>query len=76
MLVRSAFLVMSFYAAGHPHFDGARPAVLDKPFIAFHADINSMARDGIRTVSLIEATYSFRFLSGLRAQLAPHPTER
>ncbi|MEI8146227.1 MAG: hypothetical protein WCH83_12260, partial [Alphaproteobacteria bacterium] len=50
------------YAIGHPHFDGARPIVLDKPFTAFHRDVNLVARDGLSVIGTLDGARRMEYL--------------
>lgn len=47
-------MMLAVYAVGHPVFEGARPAMLDKPLVAFHRDVNAVAKDGLSMFGAIE----------------------
>ena len=69
-MFRGTFLVLTVYAMGHPHFDAARPAVLDKPLMAFHKDVNSVARDGMKVLGAFDGARKMEYLAPLSAALA------
>jgi hypothetical protein len=68
-MFRGTFIVLAVYAVGHPHFDGARPAVLDKPLTAFHKDVNSVARDGMKVLGAFDGARRWEFLAPVSAAL-------
>jgi hypothetical protein len=74
-MFRGAFIVLAFYAVGHPHFDGARPAVLDKPLTAFHKDVNHVARDGMKVLGAFDGARRMDYLAPLSAALARTPKQ-
>ena len=68
-MFRSLFVVLGFYAVGHPHFDGARPAVFDKPLTAFHKDVNQVARDGLKVIGTLDGARRMDYLAPISAAL-------
>ena len=59
---RSLLAGIVVYAYGHPHFDGYRPAALDRPLQAFHVEVNQAARDGRRVLGTLDDARSMRYL--------------
>ena len=59
---RTAFLAALAYGYGHPVLEHYRPAVLDRPMQAFHAEVNNVAREGYRAVSTLDNTRVGRLL--------------
>jgi hypothetical protein len=52
------------YAYGHPHFDGYRPAALDRPLQAFYVEVNQSAHDGRRVLATLDDARAMRYLKG------------
>jgi hypothetical protein len=42
------------YAYGYPVFNGYRPARLDRALLAFHAEVNGVARSGQATLAQLD----------------------
>jgi hypothetical protein len=61
---RTLFAAVTVYACGHPHFDGYRPVVLDRPFQEFHQVVNEAARDGRKVIATLDDARSMRYLKG------------
>ena len=59
---RTALMAALVYGYGHPGLEGYRPATLDRPLQAFHAEINQIARDGQRVVAHLDNTRTARVL--------------
>jgi hypothetical protein len=59
---RTALLVALAYGYGHPGLDGYRPDSFDRPFEAFHAEINQVARQGYQTLVTLDDTRVVRAL--------------
>lgn len=47
---RSVILAALFYLYGHPHFDGYRPSVFDRPLQGFHEEVNKITTEGQRVL--------------------------
>jgi hypothetical protein len=61
---RSLLAAVVVYTYGHPGFDGFRPGGLDRPLQSFHREVNVMARDGQRVLSMLDDARSMRYLKG------------
>jgi hypothetical protein len=44
------FIAAVVYGYGHPHFDGYRPAAIDRPLQSFYSEVNVVTRDGKRVL--------------------------
>jgi hypothetical protein len=60
-MLRSAFIAAVFYVYGHPHFDGYRPEIFDRPLQSFYTEVSAAAREGQR---VLDGTFSMRALKG------------
>lgn len=67
---RSVFIAAIVYAYGHPHFDGYRPAVIDKPLQSFYSEVNIAAREGQRALVVLDEARTMQYLQGLTDRLA------
>ena len=61
---RSVIVASLVYAYGHPHFDGYRPAALDRPLQAFYTEVNDAARDGNKVLATFDDARALRYLKG------------
>ena len=61
---RTLIAALAIYACGHPHFDGYRPAVLDRPLQDFYQEVNQAAREGQKVLAKLDDARSMRYLKG------------
>ena len=67
------------YGCGHPRLDGYRPPILDRPLQSFHQDLNSIGREGRKTLASFDGTRYLSYLEGyvtrIDALLRGRPTQ-
>jgi hypothetical protein len=65
-MLRGVLVAAVFYAYGHPHFDGYRPAAFDRPLQSFYLEMTQVVRDGRRT---FDNTLSLSAITGYAARI-------
>jgi hypothetical protein len=72
---RSIAMAAVVYACGHPHFDGYRPAGLDRPLQAFYVEVNKAALTGRRALARVDDDAAVRYVKtyvdNVEAELRP-----
>ncbi len=66
---RTLFAACLVYGFGHPHLDGYRPAVLDRPLQSFYVEVNSAGRDGQKVLATLDDARCMRYLKGYIARM-------
>lgn len=69
-MFRVAFIGLAVYAVGHPRFDGARPPVLDRPLTAFHTDVNHVAGEALKVLTVFDGFRRMDYLTPVSTALA------
>jgi hypothetical protein len=69
-------IAAALYVLGHPNFDAWRPIAFDRSLREFHRDMNRLAYETTRVLTVFDRTGTVRTLTELGSQLQSMATIR
>lgn len=70
-MLRSVIVAAIVYGYGHPHFDGYRPTLFDRPLQSFYGEVSQVLRDSHRKVDNLVSIHEVKsYVGRVEAQMS------